>query len=129
MSRARSYQQVIVATSVFIAVSLAFSFQHGQLNAQEPVLTFDLEVTADEVDRVNEIVKAEIAIDGLPAGTYVLTEEKSGTEIIGQYDVRELIGASHLVDLVTRCQSSQPCGSREHQASTSTTWMAPSDHT
>lgn len=86
MSRAESYQQAIFFTSVFVVGCLAFSFQSAQLKAQEPVLTFDLEINGGEMDRVNEIVKAEIAIDGLPAGAYVLTDERSGTEIIGQYD-------------------------------------------
>ncbi|MGB7347399.1 MAG: DUF6807 family protein, partial [Pirellulaceae bacterium] len=90
MFRAITFQHAIFAARVLVAVSLAFSFQHGQLNAQEPVLTFNLEINAGEVDRVNEIVKAEVAIDGLPAGTYVLADEKSGTEIIGQYDAAKM---------------------------------------
>ncbi len=86
MSRPMLTRSAIFTAAFCVSATLMIVVQEHQLNAQEPVSTFDLKVDAGESDRVNAIVKAEVAIDGLRAGTYVLTDKKSGIEIIGQYD-------------------------------------------
>ena len=76
MSRPMLTRSAIFTAAFCVSATLMIVVQEHQLNAQEPVSTFDLKVDAGESDRVNAIVKAEVAIDGLRAGTYVLTDKK-----------------------------------------------------